>query len=472
MMVIIKMDDIRRIDSFLALIANALKSGEKINTDSVYSNLVYYGIDKKRDDISFNFRNWEDYYQGKRNIFCFNPPDKRYFCYFVNDNKGMDEVENFIKLYVCLDKEHIYNGAIRVFDFLSRENITHQSKIGSHVRMDDLVIRVDGKENAEKIINFINNDKYIKSGALYGNPFAIKDGIVSIAWDGMLSYNMVVASWISQYIYWEFSNSNLNNVSYSRFYSYVNMSLSNICSNNEEKDKLINYLKQERIIKSFDKRASVSEQFDNYLDVTRLFIKAISLEKNKDQLYKFLLQNKKLKNERKKQNVFLENENVLREKREVMKLAFNNMVLKYGYEGTKTRFSKFLINGDYNCISRHMNARQMMINNGIDNVVAKEIVNSWKMEALDQAVNATYQKYGYNQVSVALYNLLRYRNFSNFTNDNNSRKILMERFSDGDLLSFVVERLKNDGYDTSRLNCQILCELYLEKVLKKNTKIA
>ena len=470
------MDDIRRIDNFLALIANACKNGEKIDSNVVYSNLVYYGIDKKRDDISFNFKSWEDYYYRKRNMFCFNPPDKRYFCYFLNDNKGMDKVENFIKLYISLDKEHIYKGAIKIFDFLSRENITHESKIGSHVRIDDLVIRVDGIENAEKVINFINNDKYIKFGALQGNPFAFKDGVVSMAWDGMLSYNKSISSWISQYINWEFSNSNLSNVSYSRLYSFVSMSLNNVMTNNNDRERLVSYLMQEKIIDPYDKNASVLEQLNNYLDITRLFIKAISIDKSKKDLYEFSLQNKQLKKEDKNKKVNLDvlmyDEKQLMEKREFMKLAFDNMVLKYGYEGTKARFCRFLVTGDYNCISRHMNARQIMIQNGVDNVVAKKIVNSWKSEALDQAIEMTYQKYGYDQVKAALFNLLRCKNFSNFTNDNNSRNILIDRFSDGDVISVMVDKLKNNEYDVLKLGNEELCELYLEKVLQKSKKIA
>ena len=57
-------------------------------------------------------------------------------------------VKSIYKLYIPLDKEHIFDGANQLFDFLIREKIPHVSKIGKYISMDDIVVRVDTPENA------------------------------------------------------------------------------------------------------------------------------------------------------------------------------------------------------------------------------------------------------------------------------------------------------------------------------------
>ena len=64
-----KMEDIKKIDNFLTLIATAAKNGEKINPNTVYSNLIFCGINKKEENISYNFKIWENYYEGKKIFF-------------------------------------------------------------------------------------------------------------------------------------------------------------------------------------------------------------------------------------------------------------------------------------------------------------------------------------------------------------------------------------------------------------------
>ena len=43
-------------------------------------------------------------------------------------------------MYIPLKPEYLYQGANELFTFMARENIIHQLKIGSNIRIDDIVI--------------------------------------------------------------------------------------------------------------------------------------------------------------------------------------------------------------------------------------------------------------------------------------------------------------------------------------------
>ncbi len=53
---------------------------------------------------------------------------------------------NHIKLYIPLDARHIYRGVDQIFNFLSENDISHVSKVGSAIRNDDIVIRLENRK--------------------------------------------------------------------------------------------------------------------------------------------------------------------------------------------------------------------------------------------------------------------------------------------------------------------------------------
>ena len=118
-----------------------------------------------------------------------------------------------------MDKEHIYKGVNDLFDFLSRQNIQHLSKVSINERFDDVVIRVNNVRCAKEIMKYVNQNDYIKQGLISPNPFAFTDGNISLVWDGMMSYNTVISNWISLYINQCKINNSLDNVSYIDFYT-------------------------------------------------------------------------------------------------------------------------------------------------------------------------------------------------------------------------------------------------------------
>ena len=172
------MDDIREIEAFLYQMKEAAKNSIYLDDRTVYSNLVRFGrrvVSNRR--IESNFPNWIEYFKNTPNINVFVQDNWRYFCQFTNDDYHVITPGNMIKMYIPVDDVHINEAAKRIFNFMSQNKMIHHSKIGSEVRFDDIVIRIDSEENAKKVENFVMNDPYIKEGLMKPNPFAFNNGI-------------------------------------------------------------------------------------------------------------------------------------------------------------------------------------------------------------------------------------------------------------------------------------------------------
>lgn len=230
-------DKFNRIDQILKdLYASVKYDGVILNGNAVYNYLVQMDVPSKQRDKELdgsNFRSfgkdnlfikWIDRFIEKKNIKVFCDLYWRYFCQFTNGKVSHD----CIKIYIPLDYNHIYEGANKIFDFLEKNNISHLSKIGKHIRFDDIVIRVNNKEDADKIQKFVNNDPYFKEGFIKNNPFAFNNNGCSYAYDGSISYNSCLSKMIKSYIDVMVKNPkfNINDVSANNFYYWIN-SISN-----------------------------------------------------------------------------------------------------------------------------------------------------------------------------------------------------------------------------------------------------
>lgn len=444
------MNNVYRIDEFLKLIAAGCNDKHAITSDMVYANLIYLGIDEKKVDISNNFSKWRSYFRNIKNIDVFVDPFWSYFCQFINSNYGRNRVKCDVKLYIPVGEKQIQKSAEYLFEYLANENIPHVSKIGKHVRFDDIVIRTNSKENANKIIEFVNKNQYIKDGMLPASPFAVCCDGVSLAWDDNLSYNMVVSSWISDYINFERENNNLNNVSYSRFYAYICKKTDELFNKGVGLTKHINKIMRENVIHG-DGLALVA----NYYDVTNLLIMSLDPKMNKEKLFDFIdnvssYEHQKMNinnirrlfnDDKRQQDVFTE------EQRKAFKMAYQSMCDCRDGEKTKLAFEHFIKTGDYCYITRTNGARGLLISNNINREVAEAIVTFWKSESIDKAIMTTYNKYGFNQVYRALINVVDIQDYYYFTNDQNSRDELMARCMGSDILKIMKDVLFYEDYD-------------------------
>ena len=225
----IKLDNPRleEMDSFLKYIYEIKKSNPKI---MITNSLVYREITRsglKENDMNIDrslisnqhlFPKWTERYMHHQGINVFCNPAWEYFLQFTNGDIYEDE---FIKLYIPIDKEHLYEGANILFDFIESQNITHLSKISQEIRSDNIVVRLTKNDfaNAQKIIDFVNNNTYLKEGLNKTNPFTPTYKGIGLMQEKGISYNNEISLIISNYILRSY-NDNKEDVNINDFLDY------------------------------------------------------------------------------------------------------------------------------------------------------------------------------------------------------------------------------------------------------------
>lgn len=432
------MDKIKRIDEFLHLIAEISKNGVTIDSNLVYSNLIRLGTEKK--PIRNYFASWQDRFDKVQNIDVYETPEMKNFCQFYGYNGDLFP-ETFLKMYVPLDELHIYHGVNKLFDFISKYNIPHMSKVSNYTRFDDVVIIVDSINSLLAIKQFVTSDEYIKEGLIDPNPFTFSDGEISCTWDGELSYNTVVSEWISEYI--NSMKDNLDSISYSSFYEYVGKRYKEVFINGNN----INDFHRGR------KFENSSRMLANYQRVTELLLIALRKESKLIDLYKFYSFAKDKESvkeaienierlERKDLRIV---EDVPDEIKEAYDYAFLTISKKEDIESAITRFKRFSNEGNYNLFTRKESIRELM-QEMLDIHMARRIVYDEQKEALINASLRTIDKYNSIQLGRALFSVEN-GDYKGFTNDDNSRDKLMLWVEPNELKELIHRILYEEGYE-------------------------
>lgn len=263
------LNDYNSIDNFLKIFRDIASENPHLPIASwlVYKYLINLGVtdlDKNLDLRNRVFQDWINYYKSNSNI---NLDDEKNsnFCYF-NSRYSIDKANDYIKIYIPLDGKHIEEGVKKIFDFIINSRIQHLSKVSNIIRFDDIVIRVIHPADAEAIINFVNNDLYLRNGLIKASPFAFKRNGIALANDGNLSYNETISTIIACYINELKEKKELDKVGVQDFYNYV---YSNFYCN---KDNII-----EKVFKGdFEYAHNRNSVLENYLQIIKLILDVIS----------------------------------------------------------------------------------------------------------------------------------------------------------------------------------------------------
>lgn len=274
------MNRINEMDSFLKYLAELYyyNPGLEIKYDTIYSSLATHDLSEEElnnRNMSDYFEKWINRYAGSSNLNVFHSDRQPKFLQFQNTKNGYET--KCVKLYVSYPKDKLYECANAIFDFIEANDFSTASKIADRVRADSIVLRMSNIEDARKVIQFINNDLVLSRYAKKTNPFLVREGVVGVAYDDMMSYNSVLSELMREYFKKNREDNTLRNVSLDTFKEYVlNMYNNNFKDANNINRFCSKYIDDDNVKRS----GSVPGAILNYEQVYRMIM--ISLRENVD----------------------------------------------------------------------------------------------------------------------------------------------------------------------------------------------
>ena len=319
-------------------------------------------------------------YKGLEGINTFTGP-KPNNVFWVIENRGQMKDKNFyedikdsIKLYLPVDASNIYEVSTKVLDYIIKEGIHIQAKIAKNMRSDVFVIRVLDKDKLDKLLNYINSLDYNSKSK--PNPFALNIGRVSITKDGMMSYNTVLAEYITEYL-----KSEREEVTLENFKKFMHKQINKIPSSNKNK-----YMIVDLIIKNLENTLTLEELYQKVVVDNR--VTQVSEE---------------------------DKNNILR--------LINGLNVFYNLEETHKRIEMYLATGNINYFTRQNGIRKF-----VEEYLPVEQMRTALYEmgwsALVNSIDETYKKYGELQVIKAIERIVDVGSIEGLTNTNNARSYL------------------------------------------------
>lgn len=322
-------------------------------------------------------------YKGLEGINTFTGP-KPNNVFWVIENRGQMKDKNFyegikdsIKLYLPVDASNIYEVSTKVLDYIIKEGIHIQAKIANNMRSDVFVIRVLDKDKLDKLLNYINSLDYNSKSK--PNPFALNVGRVSITKDGMMSYNTVLAEYITEYLKSEREEATLEN-----FKKFMHKQINKIPSSNKNK-----YMIVDLIIKNLENTLTLEEllSYNQKVVVDNRVTQVSEEDKN----------------------------NILR--------LINGLNVFYNLEETHKRIEMYLATGNINYFTRQNGIRKFVEEYlPVEQMRAALYEMGWS--ALVNSIDETYKKYGELQVIKAVERIVDVGSIEGLTNTNNARSYL------------------------------------------------
>ena len=391
-----------------------------LSNNEVYSWLVKLDNSDDHKEIDFNY--WIDYFKEKENINCF--CDNKFFLEFRN---GKWETNDFkIKLYIPLKYHDIKEGVIKIFDYLSSNNIIYRSKITKYMRTDNIIICLDNIRDVKNLIDFIDNS-IIHDMLLDINPFTFNYHGIGLVMDNNLSYNDEVAKVIYNYILSRKLFKQSDKPNYREFYNFVY---------NCYKDATDNNLKMiyDLLYASLDKDYSIVDFYD----------KVSLYQGNPTLLFESLLatRNKYRKNEQAVNSLLL-----------LLKGNYSGITRKNNY---RNKLYEYM---DSDMIKRTICS---MVNRDKNGDITDEILSLFLKELNRYSLSGTLSrsigyavfktlvkidKYDEKEAKKLIKTLLETKNIYLLTRDNGARDLVLSKTNKDDLILDLCEELGNIEID-------------------------
>ena len=435
----------------------------------IYHKLIFQNVkpEDRRSELDTEgvFRNWCR--EGRPNTNTFVSPVWTYFCQFISKDAGALGKGNHIKVYVPLDRAHVEKGVSQIFDFLDKNNISHLSKAGKKIRFDNVVIRLNNEKDLNKLLEFVNNNKYIQEGLIKPNAFAYTENNIALACDGSLSYNATVANYILLYMKKLKEHNALDQASIKGFYKFViNCFATTFVAKRDPSRPYImkQFAKDFSYVDGEPLDTDDPSVINDYYFVTKLIIESSAKDyKRENFIAHFNEMNRGLETHRK---VDFDKVN------EILTSLIETVILKADSNYTIWNIEKYIELGDPRYLTRYNDCRNSVCNTtfrddmlymlDVKNMTAHDYVRSFynRMYTLDEEIIELLReylaygdyKYGREDAKEYLTGYITSGNDAYITRDSNFRerfrkaqvgsRVRMYMKASGETIDSIVDRLK------------------------------
>lgn len=469
----------QEIDSFLRRFATIYASNPnfQITCDSFYGELMQYGLSQEdiaNPSIRDNFDSWiKRYYNSRHLNVHFSKLQERFLQFPSKEHAYSGE----FKLYLSFPKDKIEACVNEVFDFIERNKIDSGSKVADMVRSDSVVLRLTNSVDVAKVIDFVNNNKFLRKNALPTNPFLMRYGVVGYAYDDRISYNTVVTMILEKYFKFKRENADLINVSYQDFFDFSMSYYNELFNDPKELDEFTRH----RAFKHSNHQ-DLGYAINNYRQVISLMCSSLMGDLTFNQYTEYVEECRDKNNNREyaayynefiksaypfeKQNVMKDPNDIVEERnlvagKELLDEYITYAIEKYGKEGV-TPYLQHFMRGYVEGITKDRGFRvrfnQILDGPTISKIVKGDIAsyiatfhtNKEYIESFDLVYNAcveTFKKYGFAQLHGAI-KKGTYGNYSSFTNgEGRYRDRLCTNVSSEEFIRICEEIAKRHGYN-------------------------
>lgn len=191
--------------------------------DIVYNELKKFTLPqsdldryKQPKSVEHLFTRWINDFKNVKNISVYNAENWKYWCQFTNNGYS----DEYIKIYVPIDGEGIYDCVEDIFNFMAKHDMSHQSKVGRFLRNDNVVIRLHkGDEKSLRLlIEYIKTNPRIQYHLNKTNPFLPSIDGIGVMNETGISYNDKLCKAITDFIN---KNKYKNKVTVDEFLKYM-----------------------------------------------------------------------------------------------------------------------------------------------------------------------------------------------------------------------------------------------------------
>ena len=469
---------------------------DKASSIISHSNIYYYLVRTNTPErISFDglFNYWTSN-NNRSNTNVFVSPDWKYFCQFISQIEKMIDSTKHRKIYLSLKPSYLMEGVDRLFDFLSRENIPHESKVGKKSRDDQIVVRVGSHEDCLKVVNFIKNDPYIQEGKKKANPFSFQYEGVALTSDGITSYNGCITCIIKSYLQEMKNNNTIDSINVNTFIDYC-----------------IDYYNRYFVYKSDIKKLFEDFELDykydslyeliDYKYCMQLFLNGLKNGFDLNKYEKFVDDKEKTFDKELKQfsDEYYGRDNYLTLFTELCVV----MIGKKGYYQASNLIKHFIYDYDITCVTRDNDLRRRVNYKGFINHI-KKYLNENDM-SLDSLISKCYEKgklftplnegekllregvidtynyhqelfekgknkiEGYRYAMGSLIHLVSDGSYNGFTRNNDVRQKIADNLTRDDVITIIKNELGIDKINREEI--EDICNSYIHKIMGTSVKI-